>query len=101
MIEIGDATIVEGKIRQVPIIGVLLNENDFIGTNRFKNAIGDCRLPRTRAAPNTYYHAHKLNHSTVNSTYNSSQQLGKRAAHAIANRHHFRVIDRLVADAGG
>src|SRR5687768_13362249 len=42
----------------------------------------------------------KLN-PAVNPTHYSAQQLRKRAANSITGRHHFRVIDRFVADAGG
>src|SRR5687767_9553371 len=58
MIEIGDAAIVEREVGQVSVVGVLLNENDFTGTDRFENAIGDCRLARSCAATNADYHAH-------------------------------------------
>src|SRR5687768_17639508 len=65
MVEIGEAAKIEWKVRQVAIVGVLLNENDFTGTNRFKNAIGDRRLSRSRAATNADYHTHNLNPEEV------------------------------------
>jgi hypothetical protein len=45
MVEIGETAIIDWKIRQVSVLRVLLNENDFTGTDRFKDAIGDRRLP--------------------------------------------------------
>src|SRR6185503_19696530 len=39
--------------------------------------------------------------SSTNGSYNSPQQLSKRAAHTIAGRHHFFVIDRFVTESSG
>src|ERR1043166_6852160 len=40
-------------------------------------------------------------HPTVNSAHHAAQQLRERFAHTVSRRHHFLVIDRLIADARG
>ena len=40
-----DATVIERQIGEVAVVGVLLDENYFAGTNRFKYAIRNSRLP--------------------------------------------------------
>ena len=56
MIEVDGVAIIERQVFQVAIVRVLLNENHFARADRFKNAIGDRRLARTRAAANTDNH---------------------------------------------
>src|SRR5690348_6184475 len=58
MIEVRDAAVIEWKIGDIAVVRILLNENHFAGTDGFKNAIGDSRLPRARTTRNADYHAH-------------------------------------------
>jgi hypothetical protein len=58
MIEISALADVERQILQIAVIGVLLNENDFAGTDRLKNSVGDGRLAGARTSGNSDYHAH-------------------------------------------
>src|SRR5580765_3603421 len=94
MIEICDLTIVERKILEIAVIGILLNKNYFAGANRFEDAICNGCLSRSRTTTNTNYHSYnscpdnslgsnaKVRHRkscflypTTHSTHYSSQQL--------------------------
>src|SRR4030095_1964899 len=58
MIEICDLTIVEWKVFEIAVIGVLLNKNYFAGANRFEDAICNSCLSRSRTTGNADYHAY-------------------------------------------
>jgi len=57
MIEIGRIAIVERHVLKIAIVKILLDEDDFISTDRLQNAIRNCRLARASAAADTYDHS--------------------------------------------
>ena len=59
MIEVRNLTIVEREIYEVPIVRVLLNKNDFAGTNWFEDPIRNGCFSGARASTDANYHAHK------------------------------------------
>src|ERR1043165_1708674 len=58
MIEVCEAAVIERQIGEVAVVGVLLDENYFAGADRFKDAIRDGGLSRSRSTRNANYHAH-------------------------------------------
>ena len=44
VIEVGGVTIIQRHVFQVAVVKILLDEDDFVGTNRFENPVRNRRL---------------------------------------------------------